>query len=271
MKKVLFVVFLLNLVGSGYAQNDHNKTDVYRIRPLVNYPIIVGGLVANYFGIRVLKGKRGVNPDNLSSYTPDDINAFDRGAALQDPSIAEGAMKLSDVLMIGSFALPGLLLIDKEIRHDAYELGVLFLTSSAIVSNAYSWGVGHIHKFRPYVYNPNESFSRRTRNGSRNSFYGGHPAATASATFFLVKVYHDYHPGSNLTPYLYGAAIIPPAVVGYLRYKSGMHFPSDIIVGITAGAFMGTIIPHIHKRKSEKLSLYPIMGPANGLGLIYSF
>jgi membrane-associated phospholipid phosphatase len=38
-----------------------------------------------------------------------------------------------------------------------------------------------------------------------------------------------------------------------------MHFPSDIIVGIAGGAFLGTIVPHLHKKRNpdKKTSFYP--------------
>lgn len=176
-------------------------------------------------------------------------------------------MILSDISLAGTFIFPGLLIIDKHVRKDALKVGIVFLTTMSIMSNVYSWGVGHIDKYRPYVYNPEESFTRRMRNGSRNSFYGGHAAAAASVSYFAVKVFHDYHPGHKLTPWLFGAAILPPAIVGYYRYKAGMHFPSDMIAGIAFGAALGIVIPQLHKPRYKNISLYPIMGPGKGLAM----
>lgn len=271
---ILFFLSFLFIINVN-AQQDSvvAKKQVYKkINPWVTYPIIGVGLVTNYFGIQFLKSKPGIPESDIANYGPEDVNAFDRSATRQNTGEkAKRDMFISDWLLNGSFVLPLALLADKNIKSDALKIGVILLESSAIMANAYSWGVGHVNRKRPYVYNPNEDIGRRTRKGSFNSFYGGHAAASAMATFFAVKVYHDYNPGSKLTPWLYGAALIPPAAVAYLRYTSGMHFPSDLIVGITAGAFIGTIVPHLHKVKNKNLSFYPMIGPGNGIGMTYQF
>ena len=38
-----------------------------------------------------------------------------------------------------------------------------------------------------------------------------------------------------------------PAVTGYLRFKAGKHFPTDIIVGYGVGATIGYLVPELHK------------------------
>jgi membrane-associated phospholipid phosphatase len=271
---ILFFLSFLFIINVN-AQQDSivAKKQVYKkINPWVTYPIIGVGLVTNYFGIQFLKSKPGIDPALLTTYGPEDVNAFDRGATRQHTADkAYRDMKISDWLLNGSFVLPLALLADKNIKSDALKVGVILLESSAIMANAYSWGVGHVNRIRPYVFNPQEDPLRRIRRGSFNSFYGGHAAASAMATFFAVKVYHDYNPGSKLTPWLYGVALIPPAAVAYFRYTSGMHFPSDLIVGIAAGAFIGTIVPHLHKAKNNGLSIYPVIGPGNGIGMTYQF
>lgn len=268
MKKKITLYFLsFFILYSGLAQSPEERKSVYRIKLWIDAPIIVGGMVSNYFGVRTLKGKEGLDSATAVSLSPENINAFDRGASKQDPSNAERAMLLSDISLGSTFIFPSLLLLDKDIRHDGLKVGVVFLTTMSAMSNVYSWGVGHIDKYRPYVYNPEESLSRRMRRGSRNSFYGGHAAAAASVSFFAAKVFHDYHPGHKLTPWLFGAALIPPAVVGYYRYKAGMHFPSDLLAGIGVGAAIGIIVPQLHKPRHKNISFYPLFGPGNGLAM----
>jgi hypothetical protein len=264
MKIFLFFLSFFILSSKGYCQEELLKKEepfkkhaVYRVRPYIAAPLIVGGFVANYYGVRYLKSKPGLDSAVAAKLSPADVNAFDRGAARQNPAHAVSFMKASDVGLTATVLFPVFLLADKKVRKDFLQIGVIYLETMAIMSNAYSWGVGHINRKRPYVFNTEENFKRRTRKGSFNSFYAGHPAACAASTFFIVKVFRDYHPDSKLIPYLYGAALIPPIVNGYFRYKAGMHFPTDIIAGIVAGAFIGTIVPHLHKRKSDKLSIYP--------------
>lgn len=265
--KYFFIICLINILLTDCIAQEEQRKSVYRVKPWIDVPIIAVGLVSNYFGVRVLKGKKGLDSATAVSLTPEHINKFDRGASLQDPAYAKTAMKLSDVALTGTFIFPALLALDKNVRHDGLKVGVVFLTTMSAMSNVYSWGVGHIDKYRPYVYNPNESLSRRMRRGSRNSFYGGHAAAAASVSFFAAKVFHDYHPGHKLTPYLFGAALIPPAVVGYYRYKAGMHFPTDLLAGIGVGAAIGIIVPQLHKPRHKNISFYPLIGPGNGLAM----
>jgi len=48
---------------------------------------------------------------------------------------------------------------------------------------------------------------------------------------------------------------LPPAYVGYLRYRGLKHFPTDILMGYIIGAGSGILIPHLHKKKGDKLNV----------------
>lgn len=91
----------------------------------------------------------------------------------------------------------------------------------------------------------------------------------------MAKVFSDYNPQLGAKKWLlFGAALIPPAFVGYYRYKALKHFPTDIIVGTAIGAAVGILVPHLHKinRKNNKaVSLLPYTGEYSGLALRYTF
>jgi membrane-associated phospholipid phosphatase len=268
MKLFLSFAIAFSLVFQAVAQEEeYKKNSVYGLNPWITTPIIVGGFISNYYGVRFLKSKPGIDSAVVAKLSPADVNKFDRGASRQNPADAEPMMKASDIGLTVIVLMPAFLIADKKIKKDFLRVSLIYLETMSIMANAYSWGVGHLNRKRPYVFNTKESFTRRTREGSFNSFYGGHPAACAAATFFIVKVYHDYNPGSRLTPYLYAAALIPPAYVGYCRYKAGMHFPSDLIAGIAGGAFLGTIVPHLHKKRNpdKRTSFYPTF---NGFAMV---
>ena len=38
------------------------------------------------------------------------------------------------------------------------------------------------------------------------------------------------------------------ALVSYWRVRSGEHFPTDVIMGSVAGAGVGVLVPHFHRR-----------------------
>lgn len=104
-------------------------------------------------------------------------------------------------------------------------------------------------------------------------FFAGHTAATAAATFFMAKVFADFNPGSKAKPYVWAFAAAVPGVVGYLRYKAGMHFLSDNILGYLIGAGAGILVPQFHKVKAMRnVSFAPAVGTgSNGLAVTYRF
>ena len=261
-------IFLLIFIGSllrlqASAQIDtllQQKSIVYKkVNPYVTYPIIIGGFITNYIGIRILKNKPGIDQQTASMLTPADVNAFDRGATHQNTfyNQAKQDMKISDIGLTSSSFLPLLLLANTSTRKDFLQISLIYLETMSIISNMYSWGVGHINRKRPYVFNPEEDITRRTRRGSFNSFYCGHCAATATASFFVAKVLNDYYVGNRGVKLFYVAALVPPAAVGYFRYKSGMHFPSDILAGTVVGTGVGLLVPELHRYKIRRLSVTP--------------
>lgn len=109
--------------------------------------------------------------------------------------------------------------------------------------------------------------------GTTNSFFSGHTSWTAGASFFMAKVICDYHPelGSKKWP-VYAAALIPPAFVGYHRYRGLKHFPTDIIFETAVGAAIGILNPHFHRigKNRRNLSIAPFGGGYSGLVLRFS-
>lgn len=270
--KSMFIVILLSFLYSGVlGRGDSAYTPVYFFKPWIDGTATGAGFITNYIGLRIIKSKNLLDSATVVQFGPKDVNAFDRPAVFQDPDFAKEAILYSNIALHTCFAMPFVLLFDKKIRADALKIGLLYLETESLVGNAYSWGVGHIKRKRPFVFNPEESLSRKTGRGSQNSFYSGHVASAASCTFFIAKVYSDYHPHSKWRPYLFGAALIPPAIVGYYRYRAGMHFPSDIIVGGIVGAGIGMLVPQLHKewrqKKKRKVSVLPFSGEFIGLNI----
>jgi membrane-associated phospholipid phosphatase len=114
----------------------------------------------------------------------------------------------------------------------------------------------------------------RRRGGAKNSFYAGHVALVGTSTFFMAKVYSDYHPHSGFNWLLFTVAAGATGTVAYCRYDAGQHFPTDILIGATMGTLTGILVPHFHKNKElrEKgLTVLPFFGETNGLSAVYRF
>ena len=184
---------------------------------------------------------------------------FDRSAIGQN---SYSAKTLSDKLLYGSLFLPLSLGLSKSARNDEFG-NILLLGAQGLMVNT---SVNSLVKIiaarpRPYVYQHGEEFAdiEPSKNDTK-SFYSGHTSTTAYMSFFTAKAYADLHPDSKFKPVVWGLAATVPALTGYLRYKAGRHFPSDIITGYIVGAGFGILIPSIYRNDNVNIS-------PRGLGL----
>ena len=271
------VLFSILLVGCAncFAQKAESKEEsVYRVNYKIDLPVTLGLFGTAAYGYSYLADKEGVSYQKAISLAPEDVWWFDRPATKQDAATRYDAHKTSDILLNSTVALPVLLGLDKDIRKDWLDVLILYGQSHAVNSNFYALNAAVVSRPRPYNYNADVPIEEKMANESRNSWFSGHVSSTATASFFMAKVYSDYHPGlGNKKLWLFTAALIPPSLVGLYRYKAMKHFPTDIIAGTVAGAATGILIPHIHKNKKEDSSwaFVPFAGKINGLQISYTF
>jgi len=274
MKHILLILLLLfTLISVKSQKKDSLDTPVYNVNPFIDIPITTVTFATNFIGLRLVDQKPRLDSATIFSLDPNDINRFDRSATRQDPDFATTAQTISDFGMYGSYCLPLLLLADQEIRKDWAPLLLLYLETEAIVGNLFSWGAAiHIDRIRPVVYYPDVPFEDKTFKRNKNSFYSGHTSSSAAASFFVAKVYCDYHPELGNRKYLiYSIAIIPPAFTGLMRYKGLKHFPTDVLTGLTVGAATGILVPHLHKNRNKNLAMVPFTGQYTGLAISLKF
>lgn len=270
-KTNLFLIFITLLLPDAGAQLF--ESDVYRVNPWVDGAITLGAFGTNYWGLRIVDRKGPLDSLEISRLNPNNINAFDRSATRQDASRMYHFWHMSDLGMEGSFLLPVLLMFDRDIREDWAPVLLLYLETEAVAGNLFSWGAAiHIDRIRPLVYNPDVSYADKTFKRNKNSFYSGHTSSSAAASFFVAKVYCDYHPELGAKKFIfYGLALIPPAFTGYYRYRGMKHFPTDVLTGLAVGATTGILVPHLHRKQDKNLTLIPVAGEYTGLAMSLKF
>jgi membrane-associated phospholipid phosphatase len=245
---------------------------VYKIKNIIDIPVTAATVAYSIYGMGVIYGRDAVPVSEVLALKKSDINKFDRPIA---DNYDLKAKALSDKFFYGSMPAPLLLLLDKKIRKDGLKIGLFFLEAMGTTGTIYTTAAMSANRFRPYAYNPNVDIATRTRGGARNSFYAGHPSVVATSTFFMAKVFNDYHPEMRNKWILFAVAGAATATTGYLRLKAGQHFKTDVLTGITLGTLSGILIPQIHKNKDlskNVLSVYPnFQGDASGLTAIYHF
>jgi len=226
------------------------------------------GLAGAAIGLKIIQEKDDLTDEEFAQYqgenlqqTIDDINGIDRWAA---GNHSESASKLSDIPFAVSFVAPFALLFDDGINDHTGQFLGLYLETMATTATMYTLTAGLIDRSRPYVYDDSgdTADSRRRKNNGQRSFYAGHVAASASATFFAAKVYNDFNPDSPGRVWMWAGAAAIPAGVAYLRIEAGQHFLTDVTLGYVLGAATGILVPELHKRKGDNVQIYPSGGTA---------
>lgn len=278
--KQLFVCCLAVSIfcTNTFCQNDQtfNAKDVYHISWAVDAPVTGAGLGLSVLGLHFIQSKDSLTLAELATKQRSDVPGFDRGNA---GYYSEQANDNSYYPFFAGFAMPVVFaLIDKTERHQAPKILVMYVESLAITSTLYTMSAGLIDRSRPLVYpdkdgNIRAPLYKRLSNNSQRSFYAGHVAATASASFFAAKVFCDLHPDSKLKTYVWIVGAALPAVTAYYRYKAGEHFLSDNIIGYVIGAASGILVPELHKsKKFERVTISPaIWQQAKGVSIAYNF
>ncbi len=228
---------------------------------------IVLGVSGAFFGgsVVLLKGLEKSTLEEIELLDRNNVWAFDRGAT---NNYSPSAGKLSDYFLYGGMAFTMANYVHKKGRNEGFAIFGMFLESYFIIDGITVFIKGTAKRYRPLVYNPNAPIEERLSTSARLSFPSGHTSVSAMSTFFAAKIYSDLHPNSKWKPLVWGLAAVIPATTGYLRYKAGKHFPTDVITGYALGAAVGYLIPHFHKVSNEKVSYELIPVPQ---GLVFSY
>jgi membrane-associated phospholipid phosphatase len=262
---VLLSLFLGNLV---FAQE---QSSPYKTSLKTDAPIVAGLVGLNVLGLSIIKNKNELTLAQLNALNKEDVFFMDRGTA---GNFSDKADKDSYIPFYASFAAaPIMAFLNKNQRSHTGQVMVLFVETMAVTGAAFTLTAGLVDRSRPLVYNTSLPVEDRIDKDAQRSFFAGHTAATAAASFFVAKVFQDFNPDSRAKPYVWAAAAAVPATVGYLRLKAGKHFLSDNLLGYAIGAGAGILVPQLHKKNNKtNVSLTPAMGfNYQGLSLKYQF
>lgn len=236
------VLLCLLLVGSFSGQVAAQEPGPYYLslkRELVYSGIGISSLVLGGY----LRSQ--VDELTLMDLNVKEINRFDRIATTMS---SEAADKWSDYTLLTSLGISGTLLFGRETRRDFFKISGLFLEVMAISNGLTQISKSIFQRPRPYVFDENWDPIRILSSNDRAAFVSGHTSESAAGTFFFARVFSDYYPDSKLKPLVWGVSIGLPALTGYLRIRSGNHYPTDVIAGYILGASVGYLVPTLHKK-----------------------
>ena len=289
--KTAFFFLIIFLFGSAKAQEtgmsheDSARTigHVYYVKAWTSIGITAAGalaIVAARFS--PLLGKPEITNQEFdvaqSPASRNSFNALDKWALnLSFPKIDYQWYGVG--LQIGCAAAPLALFFGDRFRKNWDDIILMLMELNAVTSSIFQFSpIGPLfqNRYRPMVYFAFDSVARDSikNGGNRNSFYSGHVASATASTYFMAKVYCDYHP--EITGWdkigIYALASVPPLVMGYFRLIALKHFTSDILTGFVVGGVCGVALPEIHRIAGKDVSFCAYSSPSgSGVSLSYNF
>ncbi|RFN58324.1 phosphatase PAP2 family protein [Marixanthomonas ophiurae] len=273
MKKTTTTLLLLLISFTTFSQTKDSPYEWDWVRDGIWTGAALGTTVTGY---SLIIGKDDITEAKLQQEVAnqDNINFIDKWAVGYE---SEAAIGQSNIPFAMSFASPFVLLFDDEVNEHTAQILGLYLESLSTTAGLYTVTAGLVNRSRPYVYNEDVSLERRLINNGQRSFYSGHVAAAATATFFAAKVYSDFNPDSPAKVWVWAGAATIPAAVGYFRIKAGQHFLTDVLLGYGLGAVTGYFVPELHKTDDSVIEVVPSAGMSatgdiyRGIGLQMTF
>lgn len=260
MKRNILILGLLFLLESLSAQTNCKK---YNINNKIDIPVASLGAAGTVFGLYKRFKKPESDSATILALNTDKMNRWDKGAT---QTYNKG--RVSDALFVLGVTSPWTLLSDERIKKDKNAIWMMYFQVVGLSAAGYALTAGTVDKYRPYAYNPEAPMKRRLSSHAKNSFYCGHPSVMAAASFFTAKSYSDYYPKTKKAYALWSYAAASTIACGYLRYRGGYHFPTDIAIGMATGAAIGILVPVLHKNRkaNSETNNSPASAPPTGQG-----
>lgn len=268
VNKLAITVFLISWATKSHAQTDSATEKIYHVNIKWELPAATAGLVFfSAVGLPKIIEHATLSEADLAKLDPYKVNRFDRPVIFNQKA-RSNAISSSDIFLNSSIVSPILLALDKQIRKDWFPLLGMYLVTHAVNNTIFLGAVSTVRRVRPLAYNAELPVEERSGEGRTNSFYSGHVSNAAASTFFIAKVFTDYHHIRGWKRIgIYTIAAVPPIMVGHFRLQAGRHFQSDVIVGFLVGATTGIVVPELHRvKKKANLTMSPVYS-SDGLGV----
>ena len=260
---IFSLLIFTSIYSSCFAQSPY-KLDAKRESIL-----FVSGMGLGIIGQTINNDIVPLTLDEINALSRDDVSKFDRGATYNWSLEAANA---SDMLVTALILSPALLAFSDEVRNDFTPVLAMYFQTLILAETLPLMLKGITQRTRPFAYNEDAPLEEKETQNARRSFYSGHASVAFAMAVFLSTVYSDFHPNSELKPFVWGVSLLAATTVGYLRYAAGRHFPTDIITGALVGSALGYFIPFIHRTNESDLGVsFGINGNGSTLNFLYEF
>lgn len=223
-----------------FAQPSH------RLHPLADGLALSAGLGMTLAGYHLNQQLLPLPPANLQWLNTAALPRIDRFAtAFYRPSVAT----LSDWLAVASVAVPAMCLRSDYVRQRLPTLGLIAAEGALWTSGLTLFTKGLTQRARPYMYNGTVSVVEKMTADGRRSFFSGHVAMAAYATFAGASLYSQVYPDRPAKWVIWAAAALLPAATAWGRVAAGKHFLTDVAAGYAVGASLGVLTLRLHRSR----------------------
>ena len=229
------------------------KSNRYQINTNREIGILAGGGILLGIGLKLKTTIIPYTSHRLDEFNVANVNRFDRIATRHNSLVAK---QNSNILGYTSLSLPLFFGVARHSRTDFKQIALVW--GEVILANASLTSLSkHIFKRpRPYVYRLDDDTYNKQSRTAQASFVSGHTSMMAANMYFFATTFATYFPSSKIKPIVWTAAIATPALMGYLRVRAGVHYPTDVIAGYALGALVGVGIPAIHKKGKNLVKIH---------------
>lgn len=231
-------------------------------------PIVIGTSAMAIGGTLLKYSVKPLTESDLATLNPNSVNVIDRRAI--GHYRFENA-HLSDYLLYVSYLAPFSVLAASSVRQEFTSVLMMYAETASFVAGITGISKGLVKRNRPFTYNPDALLADKLSIGARHSFFSGHVSNSAAFCFFTAYMVNKYAERPGWKTAAWSGAVIIPGTIGYLRYTSGKHFPSDIIAGYIIGAGTGILIPYIHQWKPSEDVSFKVQPLPSGVFMTLTF
>jgi undecaprenyl-diphosphatase len=268
---VAAAVVLAGLGASVLARADEQSpprlkdSQHFTVDPVVDSVVTVGGLT--FAGLlSLILGTGEIRPGLPGD--PSKLLSIDRGAVTQtiDPNAgvrSDWALRAVELYALLDPILSGVrdgrraLLVDAVLYAESIAVTQLFTSMTKIA----------VRRPRPIDYARCSSAAAPgndcTSTDLQLSFFSGHASTSAAITGTAAYLAFVRHGARSPRPWItLGVGAAMTAFISYERVRSGAHFPTDVIMGSLAGAAIGVLVPHLHRRPhyhDQELETPPVL------------
>jgi membrane-associated phospholipid phosphatase len=253
---VLITGLLLGPVSAARAEEVPparvSDTQHFTVDPVVDGVIILGGGTFDLL-LNLVLSTGEIKPLPPAPDAPSHLLSIDRIAVTQTPS--GNASKYSNIGLAAAIAyavIDPLMSGVRDGRRAAAVDAVMYAESIAITLVLTDATKIAVRRPRPIDYaacSGMTTLSECSQTDVQLSFFSGHASTTAAITAtatYLAFVRSGWRRPRPWITLAAGTALT--ALVSYWRVRSGEHFPTDVIMGSIAGAGVGVLVPHFHRR-----------------------